>query len=249
MIDIKQTRSFLKGDGWNRWDDLTPDQRLGLPPPPVQKPVPRQARRIGLPPGDQREPGDLSLKQAIAQRQSRRSFSNAPLRLEDLSFLLWATQGIRNRRGILRTVPSAGARHPFETYLLIFHATGLESGLYRYLPLDHQLVFLRAKHEDDQRMAAEACFGQTFAGQCAALFAWTAIPYRTEWRYSAVAPKLIALDAGHVCQNLYLAVEAIGAGTCGIAAYDQTRMDNLLGVDGRDEFTVYLAPVGNIADY
>ena len=29
-----------------------------------------------------------------------------------------------------------------------------------------------------------------------------------------------------------------------IAAYDQDAMDRLLGVDGQDEFVVYLAPVG-----
>jgi hypothetical protein len=60
------------------------------------------------------------------------------------------------------------------------------------------------------------------------------------------AYKVIALDAGHLCQNLYLACEAIGAGTCAIAAYDQDRADELLGVDGEEEFSVYLAPVGKV---
>jgi nitroreductase len=60
------------------------------------------------------------------------------------------------------------------------------------------------------------------------------------------AHKASALDAGHVCQNLYLACEAIGAGTCAVAAYDQKKMDTLLGVDGREEFTIYMAPVGKI---
>jgi nitroreductase len=57
---------------------------------------------------------------------------------------------------------------------------------------------------------------------------------------------VIAIDAGHVCQNLYLACAAIGAGTCAIGAYHQEKMDALLGVDGVDEFTIYLAPVGKI---
>jgi nitroreductase len=61
-----------------------------------------------------------------------------------------------------------------------------------------------------------------------------------------MAPKLIALDAGHVCQNLYLACEAISAGTCGIAAYNQKEMDAALGLDGTDEFAVYCAPVGKV---
>jgi nitroreductase len=54
------------------------------------------------------------------------------------------------------------------------------------------------------------------------------------------------MDAGHLCQNLYLACEAIRAGTCAIAAYHQQLMDELLGVDGEEEFTLYLAPVGKI---
>jgi SagB-type dehydrogenase family enzyme len=84
------------------------------------------------------------------------------------------------------------------------------------------------------------------AAVAAAVFAWTALPARTEWRYAEASFKVIALDAGHLCQNLYLACEAIVAGTCAIAAYRRELMDALLGVDGEEEFTVYLAPVGNV---
>jgi len=54
------------------------------------------------------------------------------------------------------------------------------------------------------------------------------------------------MDVGHVCQNLYLAAESIGCGTCGVAAYEQAAMDRFLGLDGRDEFVIYLAPVGKV---
>jgi SagB-type dehydrogenase family enzyme len=69
-----------------------------------------------------------------------------------------------------------------------------------------------------------------------------------EWRYGLASYKVIALDAGHVCQNLYLACEAIRCGTCAIGAYDQKRMDELLALDGVDEFVTYIAPVGRAAD-
>jgi len=65
-----------------------------------------------------------------------------------------------------------------------------------------------------------------------------------EWRYHLAAHKVIAMDAGHVCQNLYLASGAIGAGTCGVGAYDQEVLDALLRLDGNNEFVIYLAPVG-----
>ncbi len=58
--------------------------------------------------------------------------------------------------------------------------------------------------------------------------------------------KVIAIDAGHVCQNLYLACEAIDAGTCAIAAYDQEFADSVLGLDGDEEFTIYMSPVGKV---
>lgn len=65
-----------------------------------------------------------------------------------------------------------------------------------------------------------------------------------EWRYGLAAHKVIAIDAGHVCRNLYLACEAINAGTCAIADYDQEELDELLGLDGEDEFAIYIASVG-----
>ena len=93
---------------------------------------------------------------------------------------------------------------------------------------------------------AHACLGQSFVARGAVAFIWTTIPYRMEWRYSLAAHRVILIDAGHVCQNLYLACEAIQAGTCAVAAYDQELLDELLAVDGKDEFAVYLAPVGKI---
>ena len=89
-----------------------------------------------------------------------------------------------------------------------------------------------------------ATLGQSFAGQAAVVFAWSCIPYRAEWRYLTMAHKNSLLDVGHIGQNLYLACQAAGLGTCAIAAYDQNAMDGLLALDGTEEYTVYLSPVG-----
>lgn len=69
-----------------------------------------------------------------------------------------------------------------------------------------------------------ATLDQSFVGRVPVAFTWTAIPYRMEWRYDLATHKATALDAGHVCQNLYLACAAIGAGTCAVAAYHQELM-------------------------
>lgn len=240
-------RDFLKDTVRKDTDFSKTDQNRGVPPPPVQKPVPKNAEFIDLP-----EPvsidAKMDLAQAISQRKSRRTYSHEPLSLEELSFLLWATQGIRmklNGGHAYRVVPSAGCRHSLETYIAAFRVDGLEKAVYRYLPLNHRLVKVRV-HGDLEEKMTRAALDQPFAGDCAATFLWTTIPYRMEWRYAEASYKVIAIDAGHVCQNLYLACEAVGCGTCAIAAYDQELVDSLLGVDGKEEFTVYLSPVGKV---
>jgi SagB-type dehydrogenase family enzyme len=242
-------RDFLKDNVRLRVDFTRTGQARGLPPPPLEKPFDLSARRIELPlRAAWRQLGRVELIEAIGRRESRREFRDVPLALEELAFLLWATQGVRQpvrEECALRTVPSAGARHAFETYLAVFAVEGLEPGFYRYLPLEHELVFEFAE-PDARRRVSDAALGQRFAGAGAATFIWTAIPYRMEWRYGDASYKVIAIDAGHVCQNLYLACEAIGAGTCAIAAYDQEAMDALLRVDGVEEFTIYVAPVGKV---
>ena len=226
---------------------LTPQSR-GINPPPVQQPVPPGSRIIKLPKRETWSIPPCDLQTAIANRESHRRFTAESLSLDELAFLLWSTQGVRevvHEAAVLRTVPSAGCRHPFETYLAVLRVESLEKGIYRYLPLDHSLVYVKAVENLSAHLTA-ATHGQSFVGQAAVTFIWTAIPDRTEWRYAEASYKVIALDAGHVCQNLYLACEAIGAGTCAIAAYNQTLADELLGVDGDEEFAVYIAPVGKI---
>jgi SagB-type dehydrogenase family enzyme len=250
----EQIHVFLKGYTGD-WDKLVSDQEKGLPPPPIQKAYPAGAELIELAPVDELSVGDVSLKKMIGQRRSRRKFTGEYLTNEELSFLLWSTQGIskismRSDGRVayhLRTVPSGGARHPFETYLLVNRVEGIKPGIYRYIPVGHKLLFIRGG-EDLGIAINEICFDQKFVGQGAVIFIWAAVPYRTEWRYSAVAHKDIAIEAGHICQNLYLAAESIGGGACAILGYDQTSIDEFVGVDGEEEFVVYLSPVGKIEE-
>ncbi len=249
MITIAEGRQFLKGDLWEEVDFKQTPQARREPKPPLEAPYPADAPLFDLIAPAALTVGRAPLLDLINARKSRRKYTDTVLSLEELSFLLWATQGVHRifREGIatMRTVPSAGARHPFETYLLINRVTGLTPGLYRYLALEHKLYLVRTDPELPAQMA-DACNGQDFCGNSAVTFVWTAIPYRTEWRYDVISHKMIALDAGHICQNLYLACGAIGAGTCAVGAYNQQRLDALLSVDGVDEFVVYVAPVGKI---
>lgn len=247
MTTDYHSRSILGSDMFQAWDGSKSDQSKGLARPERQKPAPEGATLIDLPKPETFTFDQVSVQQAIRGRKSRRDYRPEPLTLSELAFLCWAVQGVRlvePSTGVLRrTVPSAGSLHPFETYLAVINVNGLEKGLYRYLGVQHQLCLEKPDPGIAEAMA-RACSG--FARHSAVTFIWTAIPYRTEWRYCSIAPKFIAQDSGHVCQSLYLACEAIGCGTCAVSAYNQSQMDAYLGVDGQSEFTVYSAPVGKV---
>jgi SagB-type dehydrogenase family enzyme len=252
---MKANRDFLRCDHWQNFEDIETDQSLEIPRPDVQKPYPEDAELIDLVPPDKLTIGDTPLKEVVGSRKSQRLYSDEPITIEELSFMLWATQGIRevissdDIKYYYRTIPSGGNRHALETYLSVHNVTSLDPGLYRYLPLEHKLVVIR-KDSQIAEQVSQATFDQTssdngqdfhFVRDSAVTFIWSTIPYRMEWRYHLASHKMIAIEAGHACQNLYLSCGAVGAGACAIGAFDRSAMDDVLGLDGGDE-SVYMLP-------
>jgi len=237
--EIKKGRNFLKA---TLLQGMTTDQLKKLPSPPLQKPYPKEANLIDLIKPEDFNIGKIPFIDILNKRRSRRKFTKDLLTLEELSFLLWATQGVQRIIGdgnaTWRTVPSGGARHPFETYLCLWQVEGVKPGLYRYLSIEHKLYLLR----DD--LEKPFSINKTLVAPAPIVFIWTVIPYRTEWKYGAFSYKTIAQETGHICQNLYLASEAIGVGKCAVGAYNQALMDKYISVDGKDEFVVYTARLG-----
>ena len=231
---------FLKSN----WDLLgDSDQKKGVAMPDQTKPATGAVVPLPRPVFDRYRGTDTL--DILFGRRSVRKYAAAPLSLDELGFLCFSVQGIQEKlpRATKRPPASGGARHPFETYLAVFDVEDLDPGLYRYLPFDHALEVIREEEPGKLREMGEAALlGQGWGAPV--IFYWTAIPYRTQWRYEAASPKLIAVDAGHLMQNFYLASGVIGAGTCAIGAYDQELCDAFLGVDGESEMTVYAAPVG-----
>ncbi len=223
------------------------DQKKGIPQPPLELPAPQGALKlVDLPVPTDRTLGQASLREVVDARRSLRTYSEQSLSLAEVSYLLWATQGVqRVTEGAwtMRTVPSAGARHALETLLLANRVRGLETGLYRYLATPHRLALLPSP-EDLPARAAKAALGQEMITRSAATFVWIAVPERMTWRYGERGYRYLHLDAGHVAQNLCLAAESIGAGACVVGAFTDEEMNELLGLDGESQFVIYLAAVG-----
>jgi SagB-type dehydrogenase family enzyme len=249
MDKVKQQREILKAN-FGSLADIETDQKQRLPQPAIQKVVEEGAEIIDLPEATKDVITKSNIFDCLMERQSVRNYSEEALTLEQLSFLLWTTQRVKKVVGkvnfaTFRPVASGGARHPFETYLVVNNVEGLKKGIYRYLAIEHKLVYLFSEENMEDKIA-EATSGQKFISTAPVVFFWSCIPYRSEWRYHVSAAKTILQDSGHLCQNLYLACEAIGCGTVAIGDYHQEVADKLLRLDGEEEFVIYVAPVGKV---
>ena len=214
--------------------------------PDLEMACDEQGKIIDLPMPEEIPPITIDFMALVELRTSVRDYQNVPISLLELSYLLWCTQGVKQvlgNKATLRTVPSAGARHALETYLLIHNVEGLKPGLYRFLGLEHKLIEVNLAENISEEII-KACLGQSFIAKSAVTFLWMAQASRMTWRYGERGYRYLHLDAGHVCQNLYLAAQVIGCGMCAIAAFDDEYMNKVLGLDGEERFVVYIAALG-----
>jgi SagB-type dehydrogenase family enzyme len=222
------------------------DQEKIVEHPPLEVTYDQTKVIIELPMPEEIPPINVDFMAIVELRTSVRDYRSESMSLLELSHLLWCTQGVKQvlgNKATLRTVPSAGARHAFETYLLIQNVDGVRPGLYRFLALEHKLIEVDGS-EGISTEITKACLGQQFVAKSAVTFLWVADVRRMTWRYGERGYRYLHLDAGHICQNLYLSAQVISCGVCAIAAFDDEYINRVLGLDGQEQFVVYLATVG-----
>lgn len=208
------------------------------------KEYPGGIRRLSL--RNVNKDGGGPLWEVMARRRSVRDFLARAISFEELSQLIWSTQGITGvAYGFrLRVAPSAGALYPIETYIMIKRVVNLTSGSYHFNVKENQLEQL-AVGDFDVNIAASA-LDQSMAKEAAAVFVWTAVVERTKWKYRERGYRYLYLDAGHIGQNLYLAATSLGLGCCTIGAFYDDEVNQIIGVDGKKETVVYLGAVGHV---
>lgn len=248
MDQMKKNRQFMRCPDFAEGMKET-DQQLKKPQPPLEKPA--QGEVLELPFCDTVK--HKYYTDILDTRRSVRKYSDEPATQEQLAFLLWSVQGVQSVRGAgyatFRPVPSGGARHPFETYITVRDVTGLKPGLYHYLPLDHvgekrvSVAYVKPLEEYEDTVSGMLA-GQSFAATAPLVLFFTCLPYRGEWRYAEMAHRVMLIDLGHVGQNAMLSAAAMGMGSCCFAAFHSARCDEILGVDGDTEYTVYAVSAG-----
>lgn len=241
MPDLKKTLGvqYLEQTKFDR-ETLTGRSRPRIAPAPLYK-VYQDAQRIELP---RPRLGQSDLGALLHDRRSVRQFSPDPISLEQLSGLIWAGQGLtaQTMGHELRTSPSAGALYPIETYLHVNRVAELAPGLYHVNVQDFVLECL--EQGDFGSSLARAGLGQQFMDRAAVNFCWSAVLRRNMVKYGHRGLRYVFLDAGHICQNVVIAAEALGLAQCPVGAFFDEEANSLFQLDGQEESLIYFLSVG-----
>ena len=89
----EQQRKFLKSN-FNEFKNIKTDKMKGIPQPDIVKPYSSVCEVIDLPKVDRDVLKNQNIYDCINDRRSTRFYSDESISLEELSYLLWATQGI-----------------------------------------------------------------------------------------------------------------------------------------------------------
>jgi len=218
--------------------------------PELQASAARAVRRHPLLPAVALAPAaplSAELGTVLARRRSERTFASDPIAAAELAALLAAGYGVTGALELedghaqpMRTAPSGGALYPLELFAAVRNVDGLPAGLYHYDALEDMLERLADGPADLSKVSP---FESAVAG-AAVVVALAACFWRSRFKYGLRAYRFTLLEAGHVAQNLLLAAAALELGAVPIGGFYDRRLDDLLGLDGVDESSLYLVCVG-----
>jgi SagB-type dehydrogenase family enzyme len=203
------------------------------------------ANSVKLPPPSYK--GNVSVEAAIRSIKSVRNFSNAPLKLQQVSQLLWAANGRLPTDAVsgatMKVTPSAGGLYPLEIFLLTGKNTveGIPAGIYMYKPETNSLLLVDSG--DKRNLLAYASLSQMWMTRAPATIVIAGAFNRTTSRYGNKGIQYVFIEAGNSNQNIYLQAAAmkLGAGTVG--AFNDAQVSAVLKLPG-DIKPLLIVPVG-----
>ncbi|MDD3732834.1 MAG: SagB/ThcOx family dehydrogenase [candidate division Zixibacteria bacterium] len=189
-----------------------------------------------------------SVERAIRERQSVRLYSSKTVSLEHLAQVLFAAAGLTHTMGeyALRAAPSGGALYPIETYFIVDKVENLPMGLYHYQVADSSLALLKEGYfNKDIHIAANE---QKTVGNSPLTIILTARFARSTRKYADRGYRYIYMEAGAICENIYLEATSLDMGTVAVGAFNDALVNEILEIDGRSEAALLIMPLGYLKD-
>ena len=183
---------------------------------------------------------EFSIEEALNKRRSIRDYKDEAITLQELSQLLWSAQGITGPWGF-RTAPSAGGTYPLVVYVVVGDVEGLEEGIFRHSPKEHEIV--KVVEGDHRAELAKASLNQEWVEEGAIDIVIAADYEKTTKRYGERGRRYVQMEVGHAAQNLYLQAEALKLGMVVVGAFYDDQVADLLNLP-KQEDPLYVIPVG-----
>lgn len=184
--------------------------------------------------------GETSLEEALANRRSIRSFTSEPLKMKDVSQLLWAAQGITGPGG-KRTAPSARAIYPLSIYLVAGSVEGLKPGVYRYIPEKNSIEGVA---EGDLRATlVQNAQMQPWIQDSPAMIVIT-VNYKMMGDADSRGRMMADFEIGHVAQNALLEAVALHLGAVPVASFNAETLGKSINLPS-PFVAAYLLPIGH----
>lgn len=238
---------------FSRWDDVdavgnmrlsrtetAAQMRQTLGAPPDTTAVRCSAGGIALP---RAEPADFDT--LLARRTTCRNFDpHRPLSMSLLAVMLQRTFGSTGEQRVgedlvflKKNVPSGGGLHPIEAYLIIQNVEGLAAGLYHYRGDAHVLEPIEASERVDREFVMGVVGQQHWFADAHVLVVLAPRFNRTFWKYRqhAKSYRVIAMEAGHLSQTLYLAATDVGLGAFITAAINEKAIERTFSLNPINE--------------
>jgi SagB-type dehydrogenase family enzyme len=210
--------------------DKSRDRSTGL--------IPEGAEIVPLP-APQLE-SDVSLEETLLNSCLTGHDTGLPLAVSDISQLLWSAQGIAAEEKN-RTAPSISSTYPLVLYLLTGNVTGLMSGSYLYIPVEHELTIIKEGNliEETGLVSDQMEENAVYIIVAADLEKTTDGPAEDTERF-------IYLEAGRAAQNIYLQATSLGLGTVITVDFIEEQVKSAAGLPAYLKI-IYIMPVGEKA--
>ena len=188
--------------------------------------------------------GGAPINEVIKARRSVREFKEIPLSLQELSQILWASQGITDPKTGHRAAPSAVASYPLKLYLVAKQGgvTGLPAGVYLYEPKDHSLKEVK-KGDFYSELVKDTAFFNKWISTTDLVFVFTGSATYMTATIKETGWMFVDLEAGMAAENLMLTAVSLGLGCCPVGGFTDKKVSELLGID-KNAKTLLLVPVG-----
>lgn len=170
-----------------------------------------------------------------------KTMSHADLELDirTLARILILTESVtaKGRGGgmdfYFRSAASAGALYPTEIYLASNGLRGLEDGIYHFSVAEQALALIREGRFPNH--GGNGSLGLTFF--------FTAVFFRSSWKYRNRAYRYNLLDTGHVIENHILALKALDIPHRILYDFEDDKINLLLGLDDTKEVALAVVDV------